>query len=278
MKIEKSLCDALVSLAQMNSQHCLSEDVIFQYTEQEGLSLPETTRVCQQVEIAGVKIVSQAEYDTAIASSFNDQSTLESDSTLSVDNIVRAFRLLTKDQQRSCLEKLQQIERGSSILQETTEYKPTIRKDFLDRIEKMNLQYSYIAVLLISFIDNCNLDGKAPMDAVVNSFSNYYCSRFQKGEVVEQQDSIMASPDSTKSDARRIIIYNPLRRSFLAEYLKYNEIEKCIQVLSELWQALTNEDLCLIFFVSVSIVSLMLIPDHLMNYHCLFMIIMRLHI
>lgn len=70
MKIEKSLCDALVSLAQMNSQHCLSEDVIFQYTEQEGLSFPETTRVCQQVENAGVKIVSQAEYDTAIASSF----------------------------------------------------------------------------------------------------------------------------------------------------------------------------------------------------------------
>lgn len=243
MKIEKSLCDALVSLAQMNSQHCLSEDVIFQYTEQEGLSFPETTRVCQQVENAGVKIVSQAEYDTAIASSFNDQSTLESDSTLSVDNIVRAFRLLTKDQQRSCLEKLQQIERGSSILQETTEYKQTIRKDFLDKIEKMNLQYSYIAVLLISFIDNCNLDGKAPMDAVVNSFSNYYCSRFQKGEVVEQQDSIMASPDSTKSDARRIIIYNPLRRSFLAEYLKYNEIEKCIKVLSELWQVLTSEDL-----------------------------------
>lgn len=39
MRIEKTLCDALIQLAAKNPNYYLSEDVVFKYTEQEGLTV-----------------------------------------------------------------------------------------------------------------------------------------------------------------------------------------------------------------------------------------------
>lgn len=238
MKIEKTICDALIKLAKMNPNNCLSEDVIFQYTEQEGLSLTETTRVCKQIEEAGIIIVSQVEYDAAISSSQLKPAVLQLQNTLSVDDIINAFIKLSNSEQQSCLLRIQQHLKGKN-----TEVNESIRKSFIDRVNRMTLQYSYIAVLLLSFLNTCDSSGIASFESIIESFSSFYRVRHLMGEFAEQPNSVLASSDYTKEDVRKLILYNPLRRSFVADYIKYNDASKCLEINEQLWDELTDDDI-----------------------------------
>ena len=249
MKIEKSLRDALVSLAQMNSLNCLSEDVIFQYSEQEGLSLAEISRVCKQLEDAGVKLVSQAEYDAAVSAAQIQPTLLSVHSALTVEEIVNAFCLLSDEEQTVCLSKLQQEKAKKQKVQ--TKQKPMIHESkeriaFLERIERMKLQYSYIPVLLLTFLSTCDSSGKADFDLIVNEFKAFYDNRIQQGLTVEQKNSVFVKLKSKKPSIRSLILYNPLGRSFLKHYLYYEVEENSLRMKQELWDILKEKDKSLI--------------------------------
>lgn len=246
MKIEKSLRDALVSLAQMNSLNCLSENVIFQYSEQEGLSLAEISRVCKQLEDAGVKLVSQAEYDAAVSAAQIQPTLLSVHSALTVEEIVNAFCLLSDEEQIVCLSKLQQEKAKKQKVQ--TEQKPMIheskeRKAFLERIERMKLQYSYIAVLLVTFLNVCDNTGAADFDIIIHEFGAFYDNRIQQGLAVEQKNSVFVKLKSKKPSIRSLILYNPLGRSFLKHYLYYEVEDNSLRMKQELWDALSPTDI-----------------------------------
>ncbi len=248
MKIEKSLCDALVSLAQMNSQNCLSEDVIFQYTEQEGLSLPETNRVCQQIENAGVKIVSQAEYDAAITSIQLHPALTSPEPYLSIDQIAAAFSLLSSEEKIKCLNKLQQFsvsdsEKDNNQSEIVHAIDSKIKTAFLERIEQMRLRYSYIPVLLLTFLSTCDSSGKADFDVIVNKFRDFYESRAQNGYIVENKKSVFVKLKYTKPSVGALIRYDPLRKSFLRKYMYYNLQANKLCMEENLWNALTENDL-----------------------------------
>ena len=246
MKIEKSLRDALVSLAQMNSLNCLSEDVIFQYSEQEGLSLAEISRVCKQLEDAGVKLVSQAEYDAAVSAALIQPTLSGAHSALTVEEIVNAFCLLSDEEQIVCLSKLQQEKAKKQKVQ--TEQKPMIHESkeriaFLERIERMKLQYSYIPVLLLTFLSTCDSSGKADFDLIVNEFKAFYDNRAQKGYIVENKNSVFVKLKYTKPSVGALIRYDPLRKSFLRKYMYYDLQANKLCMEENLWNALTEDDL-----------------------------------
>ena len=246
MKIEKSLRDALVSLAQMNSLNCLSEDVIFQYSEQEGLSLAEISRVCKQLEDAGVKLVSQAEYDAAVSAALIQPTLSGAHSALTVEEIVNAFCLLSDEEQTVCLLKLHQERAKKQKVQ--TEQKLMIheskeRKAFLERIERMKLQYSYIAVLLVTFLNVCDNTGAADFDIIIHEFGAFYENRIQQGLAVEQKNSVFVKLKSKKPSIRSLILYNPLGRSFLKHYLYYEVEDNSLRMKQELWDALSPMDI-----------------------------------
>lgn len=107
MKIENLLTNALIELAEMNPKHCLSEDVIFQYVEKEGLGLQEISRICNHLEAGGVKIVSQLEYDVAVAQN-TPFSKAEQPTVMSVEDLMNAFQQLSRKDQKRCLDLLTQ--------------------------------------------------------------------------------------------------------------------------------------------------------------------------
>lgn len=239
MRIEKTLCDALIQLAAMNPNYYLSEDVVFKYTEQEGLTLAETTRVCKQLEEAGVRIVSQVEYDAAVSVAVSEPALPTCSNIVSVEDIITAFTNLSNSDQELCFAKIQQL-----ISHDKEDPVKGLSSTFLERISKMPMQYSYMAVLLLAFLNNCDNNGLASFEAVIESFSSYYRARHLISEIAEQSDSVLSSPDFTNADAKRIILYNPLRRSFLAEYIKYNENNCCLEISEQLWKNLTDNDIC----------------------------------
>lgn len=96
---------------------------------------------------------------------------------------------------------------------------------------------------MLSFLENCNSDGQAVFSDVIKSFHNYYIKRRNDGKIIEKADSIVTSPNFSESNAKKIILYNPLGRSFLAEYLYYNKSENNIIMLPNLWKSLSNEDI-----------------------------------
>jgi len=246
LKIEKSLRDALVSLAQMNSLNCLSEDVIFQYSEQEGLSLAEISRVCKQLEDAGVKLVSQAEYDAAVSAALIQPTLSGAHSALTVEEIVNAFCLLSDEAQIVCLSKLQQEIAKKQKVQ--TEQKPMIheskeRKAFLERIERMKLQYSYIPVLLLTFLSTCDSSRKSDFDVIVNKFKAFYDNRAQNGYIVENKNSVFVKLKYTKPSVGALIRYDPLRKSFLRKYMYYDLDSNELRMEEQLWKELTSSDL-----------------------------------
>ena len=236
MKLENSLTDALTELAELNPKRCLSEDVIFQYVDKEGLDLQAISRICTYLENNGIKIVSQLEYDVAVAQ--NDHFSKIVQLSSSVEGILKAFEQLSKEDQILCLNMLVQYQNKN-----TSAKNETIRKTFLGKVEKFSIQYSYIGVLLLSFLNNCNSEGKAVFSDVVHSFWEYYITRSNNGQIIEQNDSIVTSADFSEADAKKLILYNPLRRSFLSEYLKYNKSDNILFMPFELWDSLGKEDI-----------------------------------
>ncbi len=249
MRIEKNLCGALVALAQINPQNCLSEDVVYQYTEQEGLSLSEISRVCIQLEDAGVRIVSQAEYDAAIALAQISPALTPSHSLSSINEIVNAFCLLSPADQTVCLLQLQRC-RKQVKKEPTRQVKPSpelrIKKAFFERVDRMKLHFSYCAVLLITFFSNSDSSGKADFDTIIREFEAFYDKRLQQGLVVEKRSSDFVRLKRKKPSVRSLVLYNPSGLSYMKDYLQYNSSDNSLRITKELWRVLTDTDIAFI--------------------------------
>lgn len=174
MKIEESLANTLIELAELNPKYCISEDLVFQYVEDEGLGLQETSRVIRFLENKDISIVSPAAYDVAVAQS-QSCSQYEHTQLSTVDEIIVAFKQLPIEEQNWCVNELLKLVKPKQESCNSSE-----KDRFLNKIRKLNLQYSYIAVLLISYLDNCNIDGDADFTAVVHSFWGFYTNRQKK--------------------------------------------------------------------------------------------------
>ena len=101
---------------------------------------------------------------------------------------------------------------------------------------------SYIAFLIKAFFKKANEDGIAFLDDLIDYFYNYYSQRKNKGEITEQNDSKLVKNDFSREIIKNVILFNPLKRSFLCDYMKYDKQIKSVIINQSLWNELTEND------------------------------------
>lgn len=111
--------------------------------------------------------------------------------------------------------------------------------DFVNDVKKMRMSYSYIPVLIFAFFSECDQNGIAELDAIAQYFKRYYAERRNKGEPVEKSDSIFCDADVSLGDVKKNILFNPLGRSFLVNYISYYDIDNTVRMQPDVWEALS---------------------------------------
>ena len=225
MKSEDMILKSVIEIAVGNQ---IPESKLFDITDDNGLDNIRYSRLCEMLSLQGYDIVPDADI------CYNEPVTLaHKDDALS--NIIEEFSKLSLDNKYKCLIKL------AVIISDIETSNTALAKEFVTKVEKMNLQYSYIAVLLKAFFEKCGIDGQARLDDIIDYYYGFYTERLCKGLISEQNDSILSKNGFNKADIRRIILYNPMKRSYLKEFLNYKHETEMIYMNVSLWNSFTNE-------------------------------------
>ena len=118
----------------------------------------------------------------------------------------------------------------------------TVRNLFFHDFSKSKSQSSYMPVFVLAFFENLNSIGAVSFDKIVNYFKNYYLSRKHKGLVVERNDSIFVKKEPSEKEIRRLILFNPMGRSCLRKYFRYDKTEDVFIINPILWRSLSLAD------------------------------------
>lgn len=156
---------------------------------------------------------------------------------------------LSEGDKKNCLKKLlalaeQNIPVQPTICHQEADFyvNSSTKKEFFTKLRTKSLQYSYIAVLIKALISKANSNGQAQLEDIIDYFWNFYNDRKQKGLVVEQEDSVFYKDNYTRVDIRKIILFNPVKRSFLANYVAFNKSTNMLVINSSFWTTLTTSN------------------------------------
>ena len=98
-----------------------------------------------------------------------------------------------------------------------------VKELFFDDFDKARIQSTYIPVLLLAFLENTNKNGIVILEKIVTYYQKFYSERKIKNQIVERSDSIFVKSEPTDNEIRRLILFNPLGRSFLKKYFRYDK-------------------------------------------------------
>ena len=227
MKIEDNVINQLLKKA-INMK--IPESELFSITDEYELSNLQYSKICELLTMQGYDIVADTEIEELIV----DSKVIE---TNQFTTIIDEFNKLELQNKYRCLVKL-----ALNIAAEDEQTHKKITEDFINHIHNMNLQYSYIAVLLKAFFVKCNAMGKAELHNLIDYFDMFYQDRLNKGKISEKLDSILGKPGFSHGDIKRIILFNPLKRSFLAKYFEYDKNNEMVSINVVLWDMLSNSD------------------------------------
>lgn len=118
-----------------------------------------------------------------------------------------------------------------------------VKKSFFSDYRRASIQSTYIPVFLLAFFDVSKLSGIAPLNDVIDYYRNFYSSRENMGLIVERSDSIFVKSFVDDKDIRKLILFNPLGRSFLRKYFKYEKTDNSFRINPKLLISLTDTDL-----------------------------------
>ena len=206
MKSKDKVMKILLSLA-VNRK--ISEFKVLDIVDEYHLGTLQYSEICDALSMQGYEIVSEEDYQKSLKEAENTTP----EQPTKYDDIILKFRKLELSDKQECLTTLQAI-----LVAEDENLQNTIAEPFMEKVKNMKLQYSYISVLLKAFFSECNAMGKADLNALIIYFDNYYHGRQKQELVSEQSDSVLGKTDFSNEDVRRIILSNPLKRSFLANY------------------------------------------------------------
>ena len=228
MNKEDHVIQLLLNLCKNN---IISEESVFTVSDEYGLSNIQYSKVCQDLSRRGINILPENEIPSAVSS---DALPVIDDS---FENIVSEFCKLNHEDKKKCLSELELI-----MEKEDKRHQMKMKDNFISRIKGMRLQYSYIAVLLKSFLSECNVFGVAQLENIVDYFSEFYGNRLAAGLKSEKSESILSKDGFTLKDIKHIITFNPIKRSFLSEYMVYSKKDDTVSMELGLWNNLTDEE------------------------------------
>ena len=112
----------------------------------------------------------------------------------------------------------------------------------MGRIEQMDMQRSYKPLLLKTVIEKSSDTGKLSMKEVVSSFRDFYSSRKNNNQFVENDDSIFTRSNYTDEEAKKEILRYPLDCFAQMNIVEYVEYRDEVVINPTLWESLTVQD------------------------------------
>lgn len=228
----------LKSLLKISIDMKIPESKLFDITDEYELSHLQYSKICETLILQGYDIVPDEEIE--IVETNNTKTNPETDEN-KISNpfeaVIAEFNKLELHDKYRCL-----VQLAVNIAEEDEKAKKQIFDNFMQNIINMNLQYTYIAVLFKAFFENSDVFGKAKLSNLIDYFDKFYNNRLQNGLISEKTDSVLSRPGFSKSDIRRIILFNPLKRSFVSKYLVYDKSEDIVYINTSLWKSLSNYD------------------------------------
>ncbi len=216
----------LVNISETNIKKCLSEEMVIDYADKYGLSISEMSKLTDDLVTKGVRLVSSSEYEEAIKQTPIPESNIDEE----VENLVKLYLKLPSEKRIMFREKLKSLD--SSLVSESDKKS----SEFIDRIERAYLQYSYIAVFLRSFFEICDNNGTASLEKLTDKFKDYYMQRLLSDIIAEKPDSKLSRFDFNQSDVKSLIISNPLKRSFLKNYYSIDRKNDIVSIDKSVWR------------------------------------------
>jgi len=77
-------------------------------------------------------------------------------------------------------------------------------------VEKMKMTFSYKAVLIMIMIKRMKYGEDNEMDLIIEDIINYYQNRIDDGKIAEKKESLFAKHVDTSSEAKKVIVNNPV--------------------------------------------------------------------
>lgn len=229
MKKEEMLLETLINIA-VNRQ--IPESKLFDLSDENNLNNLQYSKLCEILTLRGYDIVPD---ENIVYETETQEELMEKKDVFAP--IITEFEKLSLNNKYKCL-----VQLAVKIAEEDQMAQKDIAKKFIEKVNKMNLQYSYIAVFIKGFFNKCNSMGQVNLDKLIDYFEQYYIKRLKNNFISEQSDSILGRGGFSRSDIRRIILFNPLKRSFLAHFFEYDKENDVIFVNEFLWDSLSNTD------------------------------------
>lgn len=233
----EKLINELLEKANENNQ--LSEEYLIDISEKNNVGTIEFMELCDSLCNRGISIVPEKDMDN----SSNDTPLIVGEDKQA--QIEALFLSLSLSEQYDCvanlISRLKESAVPSIVKKEKTWNDGTDLSSFLASLNSSSSRYSYTYVLIKAFLSSTNKQGVASLDSVIDCFRHFYIERQNKGLKVEQHNSILVKRGTDYQTVRCIILYAPLLKSYLKNYLTYDKCTNTITMLPDLWLQLTDE-------------------------------------
>lgn len=117
-----------------------------------------------------------------------------------------------------------------------------VKNSFFDDYTMARIQSTYIPVFLLAFLENTDKNGTVLMNRIIDYYEKFYSERRNKNLVVERPDSIFAKSKPEHDAIKRLILFNPLGRSFLKKYFRYDKQTDSVCVNTKFWMGMSYAD------------------------------------
>ena len=211
-----------------NKNDSVSQYIFSEVSQKYDLSPLEKAELIIELGMNGIKIISNEEFTNS----------KEKEYSFKYSSIINEFNKLDLDEKYACIKYLADMIIDA---QDITDKK--IKERFWDKVNKLQMQYSYVPVVLIAFLDNADWNGRASLEEVTDRFYSFYMNRLNENKIAEKQDSKFSKKGFSLSQARSHIISIPLKRSFLVNYMFYDKKTDEIIMSPELWKSLSKSDI-----------------------------------
>lgn len=159
---------------------------------------------------------------------------------IAYDQVVIKYKKTEIDNSNNSIEfENDKEEQNNANIQPKTE---NIIGKFILSLQKMNMSYSYKPILIKSIIKNANKSGIVTIQKIIDYFKSFYESRREKGLVVEKSNSLFINKNYTNSEAKNIIIQNPIKVFEKSNALRYDRNIGCVIYTYFNWSTITEED------------------------------------
>lgn len=129
------------------------------------------------------------------------------------------------------------------------------KKQFLTDLENAKIQSTYIPLVVLGFLNDVDCNGVISIYGIIEYYKEFFKKRYESGSVIERKDSIFSQRIPENREIKALILFNPLGRSFLVKYFKYNKEDETVAINENLWKSLSAANVSYIRVMSKQLIN-----------------------